>query len=162
MMLARRKWWILGVLILTLVIAACAPQGEAPQAGKSGEFVKNADGFVDISVDQLKEMMQNKDFLLVNVHIPYEGEIPGTDLFIPYNEIDANLDKLPDKNAKIVVYCRSGAMSTVAAKRLAELGYTNVFELDGGFKAWRAAGYPFEVKNQLRRPAPEMAASSGT
>ena len=147
-MLGRRKWWLFGVLALAVLIAACAPQGEAPRSETTGEFVKNADGYVDITVDQLQQMLQNKDFLLVNVHIPYEGEIPGTDLFIPFNEIDANLDKLPDKNAKIVVYCRSGAMSTVAAKRLAELGYTDVYELDGGFKAWRAAGYPFEVKNQ--------------
>ncbi len=141
-MKARRWWWLVGLLLLVVGVSACA--GQAGPA-KEEAFSKNADGYVDITVDQLARMMENKDFLLVNVHIPYEGEIPGTDLFIPFNEIEANLDKLPDKNARIVLYCRSGSMSTVAAKTLASLGYTNVYELDGGFNAWKASGRPFVV-----------------
>jgi rhodanese-related sulfurtransferase len=98
--------------------------------------------YATISPDELSKMLQNKDFLLVNVHIPYQGEIPGTDLFIPYNKIDESLDKLPDKSAKIVVYCMSGRMSAIAASRLAELGYTNIIDLEGGMIAWKQKGYP--------------------
>ncbi len=136
---------VLTFAILIGVLAACAGQGN-PQDTSKQEFRKNADGFVDITVDQLDEMLKNKDFLLVNVHIPYEGEIPNTDLFIPFNAITDNLDKLPDKNARIVLYCRSGSMSTIAAKALVAQGYTNVYELDGGFNAWKASGRPFIVK----------------
>ena len=103
---------------------------------------RNSDGFVDISVEQLAEMLQQKNFTLVNVHIPYEGELPNTDLMIPFDQIKEHQAELPAKDAPIVLYCRSGSMSTQAAKDLVALGYTNIFELDGGFNSWQAAGYP--------------------
>jgi rhodanese-related sulfurtransferase len=77
----------------------------------------------------------------VNVHIPYEGEIPETDLFIPFDEIQDHLDELPAWDEIIVLYCRSGSMSTTAAEVLVDEGYTNIIELDGGFNAWKAQGY---------------------
>ncbi|MBI4990777.1 rhodanese-like domain-containing protein [Candidatus Gottesmanbacteria bacterium] len=97
---------------------------------------------IDITSDQLYVMLKNKDFYFVNVHIPYEGEIEKTDAFIPYNEIDKNLDKLlKDKNAKIVLYCRSGKMSAEAAKKLTDLGYTNVYNQLLGMHDWQSKGY---------------------
>jgi rhodanese-related sulfurtransferase len=109
-------------------------------------FAKNSDGYADISVQQLAELLENKDVTLVNTHIPYEGELPQTDLFIPFDEITDHLDQLPEKDASIVLYCRSGSMSTSAAKALVELGYANVLELDGGFNAWKTMGYDFVDK----------------
>jgi len=92
-------------------------------------------------VEQLAEMLEDKDLVLVNVHIPYEGEIPQTDLFIPFNEIADRLDELPGRDGRIVLYCRTGPMSTTAARVLAALGYTNVYEVSGGMQAWEAAGH---------------------
>lgn len=97
--------------------------------------------FETISSQDLQQMLQHKDFVLVNVHIPYEGEIAQTDAFIPFDQIAANLDKLPaDKTAKIVLYCRSGRMSEIAATTLAGLGYTHVDHLAGGMIGWEVAG----------------------
>jgi rhodanese-related sulfurtransferase len=98
-----------------------------------------------ISAQELNSMMQDKDFVLIDVHIPQQERIKGTDDFIPYNEIENNLNKLPkDKDAKIVLYCRSGSMSDAATKELVALGYTNVYDLEGGTNAYRQAGYQFE------------------
>jgi len=88
-------------------------------------------------------MLARKDFFFVNVHIPYEGEIARTDAFIPFDRTPALIPEYPaDKNAKIVLYCRSGRMSDIAARKLAAAGYTNLFNLAGGMIAWQKAGLP--------------------
>ncbi len=120
-------------------------QAEAPATGLP-DWSPNPDGYTDITVDQLAAALPAKDFTLVNVHIPYQGELPNTDQFVPFDQILNNLDKLPGKDEPVVLYCRSGGMSTVAAKALAQAGYTNVYELDGGFNAWKAAGYDLLMK----------------
>jgi rhodanese-related sulfurtransferase len=90
-------------------------------------------------------MLKHEDFVFVNVHIPFEGNIADTDLSIPYNEIEQNLSQLPsDKNAKIVLYCRSGRMSAIAAEKLVSFGYTSIWNLKGGMVDWEQAGYNIE------------------
>ena len=82
----------------------------------------------------------------MNVHTPYEGELPGTDLFIAFDRIRDERERLPGETATpIAVYCRSGRMSSDAARTLAGLGYTNVVELQGGMDAWEASGRSVEL-----------------
>ena len=93
--------------------------------------------FKNLAVEDFDSMLANKDFFLLDVHIPEQEHIENTDAFIPYNEIDQYLNQLPqDKSEKIVVYCRSGSMSVEASEKLIELGYTNVFNLEGGRNAY--------------------------
>ena len=73
----------------------------------------------------------------MNVHIPYEGVIPQTDIFAPYDEIEQYLHEFAyDTGAKIVLYCRYDSMSVYAAGTLVSLGFTDVYKLDGGFSEW--------------------------
>lgn len=144
---------LLPVFLLVTVVAiaaACGSNTSKEEAGAdtgspvSGQRVE-ADGviFTDVTPAQLQSMLKDKDFVFVNTHIPYEGEIEGTDLFIPFDEVEQRLSELPAaSDAKIVVYCRSGSMSGIAANTLVGLGYTNVWNLDGGMVAWEEAGYP--------------------
>lgn len=78
----------------------------------------------------------------VNVHVPDEGSIRGTDLWIPYDQIETRADSLPARSRPLAVYCRSGSMSALAVAKLRALGYESVTELDGGMIAWEASGRP--------------------
>lgn len=128
------------LLMATIVLSAC---GQASTVPAEEHKVKVEDGsYRDITPVQLKDMLDNKDFLLINVHIPYAGEIPGTDLSIPYNQIGAKLPQLPEnREAKIVLYCAMGPMSDIAAQTLVEQGYTEIKTLSGGMMAWERQDY---------------------
>lgn len=139
-----RRSWVILLLGLT-ILSACGNSGsQVNPAEITGKKISIQGGqYTNISVTELQTMLKNKDFTFINVHIPFEGDIPDTDLSIPYNEIDRNLDKLPaDKNAKIVLYCRSDRMSTIASETLVSLGYTNIWNLEGGMVAWEGADLP--------------------
>ena len=95
-----------------------------------------------ITSSDLHAMLIAKDFFLINVHVPYEGEIEKTDAFVAFDQIAANLDKLPkDRNSRIVLYCRSGRMSALAAQELVARGYTQIFDLAGGMNDWARSGF---------------------
>jgi len=142
-----KRIFIITLVMGAILLAACSGS-TAPAATSEvvGNKISVSGGeYTDVSVAELQTMLENKDFTFVNTHIPFEGDIPNTDLTIPFDEIDQNLDQLPaDKDAKIVLYCRSDRMSGIAAETLVELGYTNIWNLDGGFNDWEAAGLPLE------------------
>ena len=96
-----------------------------------------------LSPDEFEEVIQDKDVFVLDVHVPEQEHIVGTDAFMPYDQLDTS--KLPDKGTPIAVYCRSGSMSAQVAQELYDMGYT-VYDLDGGTNAWRAAGKEFQER----------------
>lgn len=130
------------ILIAAVILVGCRSKSV------TGVTVTAVGGsYQNISSDELNAMLKNKDFVFVNVHIPFAGNIATTDLSIPYDQIGTpeNLSQLPDdKNAKIVLYCRSGRMSAIAAEVLVSQGYTNIWDLAGGMVDWEAAGFELE------------------
>ncbi len=127
------------MLVAAFVVVACKP---GPVTGEPEEVTVNGGSYMNISSDQLSEMLDNKDFLLVNTRTPYYAEIAETDFFSPFNAIEQNISQFPeDKGAKIVVYCQVGMQSRTAAEKLVELGYTNIWNLKTGMEGWENDGY---------------------
>ena len=96
--------------------------------------------YEEISAKKAKEIMDSKkDIIILDVREQGEydsGHIPGA-ILIPYTEIDKKAKELlPDKNKQILVYCRSGRRSKIAAANLARQGFKNVKEF-GGITDWK-------------------------
>lgn len=142
-MLSQR--FLLMALLLGSLLTACGPQPAAPTTAPASGVPVSVEGgtYTNITPIPLAEMLKKKDFLFINTHIPYAGEIAETDAFIPFEESGPQrVNEYPaDKNTKIVLYCRSGHMSTIVAKELVKAGYTQVWNLDGGMAAWEQAGF---------------------
>ena len=162
---------LLGWLVMALALAGCAPAA-APTAAPTSAPAATAvveptavpaapaldlaqvldtylaglpDGFGGIKPDALKEQMAAAAPFLVDVREPKEltdnGYIEGA-INLPIRTLTQNLDKLPAKDAAIVVYCAVGHRGALALETLQLLGYTNVKSLSGGFNAWKAANLP--------------------
>ena len=100
--------------------------------------------YEQITAEEAKKIMDSgEEYILLDVREQEEfeqGHIPGA-ILIPYTEIDAKAgEMLPDKDALILVYCRSGRRSKIASESLVNLGYTNVKEF-GGIIDW-----PYETE----------------
>lgn len=123
-------WIILAMMLLT----ACGQDKENKQEV----------GYVNITAEQAKEIMDSQeDYIILDTRAQEEydeGHIPGA-ILIPHDEITEKAESvLRDKDQLILVYCRSGRRSKLAAADLVKLGYTNIKEF-GGIIDW-----PYEVK----------------
>ncbi len=123
-----------GLLIIALI---CIVAFYVMSSG-GNEMEKNNSGFYQISQDTAKEMMDNQDVIILDVREQYEydaGHIENS-VLLPLSEIATRAEEvLPNKEAIILVYCRSGNRSKQGSMILAELGYTNIYEF-GGITTW--------------------------
>lgn len=87
-----------------------------------------------------ERLMADPGAYVVNVHVPLAREIPGTDAFVPYDQIATSAALPDDRATPVLVYCETGRMSSQAAGALVEMGYSAVTELTGGMEAWSASG----------------------
>ena len=123
------KKWIV-ILLSALLLTACAQEEQnmyemiTPKEAK--EIMDSQEGYIILDVREQEEFDQ--------------GHVPGA-ILIPYTKIEDQAEEhLPQKDQLILVYCRSGRRSKIAAEALVELGYTNVKEF-GGILDW-----PYEVE----------------
>ena len=120
-------------LLLMLVLSACGQAKENDQGAV----------YMNITAEEAKQIMDTGEgciILDVREQEEYDaGHIPGA-ILIPYTQMGEKAnDMLPDKDQLILVYCRSGRRSKIAAEALVELGYTNIKEF-GGIIDW-----PYDV-----------------
>lgn len=114
---------IFSILYLSIVMA-CNAQNES---------------ITRIDLAKMESISANENTVVIDVRTPGEvaaGYIKGTDQFIDYNgaDFETKIAAL-DKDKTYVVYCRSGNRSTKALNKMAELGFTKLYELNGGIKA---------------------------
>jgi rhodanese-related sulfurtransferase len=141
-MFSRAVAMLVAALIMIASGFPIGPESWRAAGLGSAEAGEAQPSFSTITSDQLAARLARKDFFFINVHVPYEGEIEQTDAFIQFDMIAENLDRLPqDRNAEIVLYCRSGRMSEIAANDLASRGFTQVSHLAGGMIDWQRSGH---------------------
>jgi rhodanese-related sulfurtransferase len=119
----------LAVLLAVLLLTGCEQTKE-----KAQEAV-----YMNITAEQAKEIMDSQEgYIILDTRTQEEydqGHIPGA-IVIPHDEVMEKAEaQLPDKDQLILVYCRSGRRSKLAAEDLVKLGYTNIREF-GGILDW--------------------------
>ena len=122
------------LLLAVMMLTACGQDKENDQGAV----------YMNITAQEAKEIMDTEEgYIILDVREQDEydaGHIPGA-ILISYTQIEEKANEmLPDKDQLILVYCRSGRRSKLAAEALAELGYTNIKEF-GGISDW-----PYEVE----------------
>lgn len=99
-------------------------------------------GISEVSTSELEDILSNEDVILIDIREPSEYEesfIPGAN-FIPRGILEfkiLDLEKINDPQNAIILYCRSGNRSALAAESLAKMGFNNVMSLSGGYEAWK-------------------------
>ena len=138
-MLKINKRFLIALLTFTLPLGCVGCSGDGSADGSVDSSVGGFASYEQISGAEAKALMDSESgYIILDVREQYEydeGHIPGA-VLIPYGEIADRAEKeLPDKDQLILVYCRSGRRSKIAAEELVKLGYTNVKEF-GGIIDW--------------------------
>ena len=100
----------------------------------------------ELTIADVRRMLdRSEDFHLVDVREESEwnkGHLPGAK-HLCKGIIERDIETvIPDRSAKLVLYCGGGFRSALAADNLLKMGYSNVMSMDGGWRAWTEARYP--------------------
>lgn len=136
------------LMVAGLMIGSSLIAGQA-EADKLVSLAKQEAG--EMAPKELKKMIDTEKSVIVmdvrEENQRAEGEIYATTtMAITRGNLEFEvLNKIKDKNAVIVTYCRSGGRGALAAQTLKKLGYVNATNLKGGLKGWAQEGYPIET-----------------
>jgi len=97
---------------------------------------------IEISPDETKELVKNDNVILIDIREESEveqGSISGAKL-IPRGVLEfkvSDLEEINNPETKIILYCRSGGRSALAAASLQNMGFSNIMSMAGGYEAWK-------------------------
>lgn len=131
----RKRFCFLLLTAAAILLAGCSSSG---QVMDGDDMIRQA-AYTQITPEEALEMMDRDDgHVVVDVRRQDEydaGHIPGA-ILIPNESIGSDSpEELPDRDQVILIYCRTGNRSKQAAQKLAEMGYTNIYEF-GGINTW--------------------------
>ena len=136
---------MLGFAIAMIAVVAyfvLGMPGMDHSTGSTGSIDHNAMAVpVRLSPKEFAAQLEDPGAFVVNVHVPDEGGIDGTDDIIAYDRILGDARLPAAKGTPILLYCRTGRMSDSAGRALLDAGYARVAHLDGGMDAWERAGF---------------------
>lgn len=132
-----------------LVLLVCFLAGAAWAQGMTKQdLVREAKAAItEVTVEQALAMHERGGAYFIDCREQNEfrtGHVPGA-LHVPRGWLEFRIaDLVPEKEAVIVVYCRTGDRSSLAVQSLQRMGYANAVNLKGGWRAWDEAGYPVQ------------------
>ena len=143
----KKRFLFVSVLAFVLTLALTAPTAIAKDLTK-GDMVTAAKATIaQVSAADAKALLDKGGYIFLDVRTSKEfksGHIPGA-VWLSRGLLEFKIaKKVPDKNANIVIYCKSGGRGSLATDTLGKMGYKNVKNMDGGWKAWAKAGYPID------------------
>lgn len=126
----RKAAAVLAALLVLGAVSACT---------------SGSDAVTDVTSAEAVEVLAEPDVTVVDVRTPAEyaaGHLPGAvNIDVESGSFEQQVDQLP-KDGSYFVYCRTGNRSGVATDQMADLGFTDLYDLQGGIVDWQAAGGP--------------------
>ena len=143
-----KKYTVLAFAFLLGFSFIVSGNATTPAVMTAKDLVAEANKHItNVPVSVAKELFDEGGYIFLDVRTAREfkmGHIPGA-VHIERGFLEFKINKqIPDKNAKIAVYCKVGGRGALASHTLVRMGYTNVVNIEGGWVAWEKAGYPVE------------------
>ena len=139
-----KNWkYLLPMFMLVLALAACGGQAESAEAPAASVNLDELPQEVDVQT--VYDIQGLEDVHVLDVREQYEYDekhIPNVTL-LPMSEIESRLNEIP-KDKEVIVTCRTGNRSGQVTQFLAQNGFDNVHNMQGGIVAWEEAGFPVE------------------
>ena len=123
--------------VVALTAAAIAVVGLLAGCSSSNDAIKKVDPVA------FNDVVTHPGVIVLDVRTPEEFKtghlVNAININLEGSDFASEVSKL-DKNSTVAVYCRSGNRSGVATKQMAELGFTDMYDMQGGIVEWQAAG----------------------